>query len=89
MKSVSLRVEGKVQGVCYRSVTVAMAEKLRLAGWVKNERDGSVSIHAQGNDEAIDELILWAWKGSDLSEVKQVTVTDVEAKPVKTFEVHY
>ncbi len=89
MKSVSLRVEGKVQGVCYRAVAVAMAEKLRLAGWVKNERDGSVSIHAQGSDEAIDELIRWAWKGSDSSEVKQVTVTDVDTQPVRTFEVHY
>ncbi len=43
-----LVVHGRVQGVFYRDWTVENARELRLAGWVKNCRDGTVAAHLEG-----------------------------------------
>lgn len=49
----SLRIEGRVQGVGYRWWAVGEAERLGLAGWARNRRDGSVEILALGAADAI------------------------------------
>jgi acylphosphatase len=51
-----LIVRGRVQGVGYRDWTVREARRLGLSGWVRNRRDGSVEILAQGEDAALDAL---------------------------------
>ncbi len=52
----TLIVEGRVQGVGYRWWTVAEANRLGLAGWVRNRRDGTVEVLAIGDEANIDEL---------------------------------
>ncbi|MEP6567023.1 MAG: acylphosphatase, partial [Mesorhizobium sp.] len=41
-RAVQARVYGKVQGVGYRIWAKGAAVELGLAGWVRNETDGSV-----------------------------------------------
>lgn len=48
---------GRVQGVGFRHTAINAASKLGLTGWVRNERDGSVSMEVQGPDIAIVRLI--------------------------------
>jgi acylphosphatase len=49
-------VRGRVQGVGFRYFVVREARRLGLAGWVANERDGSVRAVAEGAPEAIDRI---------------------------------
>ena len=53
----TVRYEGRVQGVGFRYTTVSLAQELNLTGWVKNEFDGSVSLVAEGVDDQLMELL--------------------------------
>ena len=88
MKSVSVRVSGRVQGVYYRASAAREGERLRLSGWVRNERDGSVSLRAQGPEEAVDALLAWCRVGPPAAHVDRVEVEDVPAdETLQGFEV--
>ncbi|GGH22763.1 acylphosphatase [Cribrihabitans marinus] len=62
-KSVSVQITGRVQGVWYRGWTRAEAQKLGLRGWVRNERDGSVSAVLCGPAAQVDEMLRRMWQG--------------------------
>ena len=55
-QAVTLRIEGRVQGVGYRWWAVGEAERLGLSGWARNRADGSVEILAIGQPTALDAL---------------------------------
>jgi acylphosphatase len=48
MNHVSIRISGKVQGVFFRASTKGKAEQYGINGFVRNEKDGSVYIEAEG-----------------------------------------
>ena len=48
---------GNVQGVGFRYFAQCAAQKLGLTGWVANNWDGSVTMEAQGERAALDELV--------------------------------
>jgi acylphosphatase len=54
---ITVRYEGRVQGVGFRYTAVGLAQDLDLTGWVKNEFDGSVSVVAEGEEESLMELL--------------------------------
>jgi DNA ligase D-like protein (predicted 3'-phosphoesterase) len=58
-KGVRARVRGRVQGIGLREATVRRAGELGVLGWVRNEDDGTVLVHAEGPDEAVDVLVEW------------------------------
>ncbi len=55
---------GDVQGVGFRYRARQAAERCGCTGWVRNEWDGSVTMEIQGEEEAIDRVILWIEAGS-------------------------
>lgn len=55
-KGVRATVRGRVQGVGFRAFTVDRARELGVLGWVRNEDDGSVAVHAEGDPQAVDAL---------------------------------
>ena len=63
MKAVRAVVKGRVQGVGYRQATRVTARALLLNGWVRNTREGTVEVFAQGEDDAVNELVDWLWIG--------------------------
>ena len=50
---------GRVQGVVFRYYAVQKANQLGLTGWVKNLYDGSVEMEVEGQEELIDQLIIF------------------------------
>lgn len=62
-KQVRAIVRGLVQGVLFRAETRREAKRLGLVGWVRNLPNGSVELVAEGTDDSIRELIMWAKRG--------------------------
>lgn len=48
---------GRVQGVGFRYRAKHLADSLGLAGWVRNEYDGTVQMEVQGRQERIYKLM--------------------------------
>ncbi len=80
MSAPALRVHafvfGKVQGVWYRKSTQDEAQRLGLAGWVRNRRDGSVEWVAEGPAAAVRALVAWSHSGPPLARVDGVEATE-------------
>ena len=84
MKRIHLIVSGKVQGVFYREFARKEAERIGVKGFVRNLRDGTVEVVAEGDDNKLNEFIKSCRKGSFASFVKNVDVK--EEKPTNEFE---
>lgn len=66
------RVHGLVQGVNFRYYTVRKAQALGLTGFVRNRWDGTVEVVAEGEREAVDQLLSWLHIGPPSAEVERV-----------------
>jgi len=85
MKSVQIKVIGKVQGVFFRASTKAVADQLRVKGTVLNLKDGSVLIEASGDNFEISEFINWCKTGPERSIVESVEIIEMEFPERKNF----
>ncbi len=56
MKEVELIVMGDIQGVGYRQYVARIGRRLKLAGFVKNLKDGTVQIRCRGDEKTINEF---------------------------------
>lgn len=75
-RAVRARVSGKVQGVSYRVWTRGEAMRLGLTGWVRNERDGSVTALIAGTDAAVTAMIERLWQGPRGALVSKVEIEE-------------
>lgn len=63
---------GHVQGVFFRDTTRREAARRQLEGWVRNERDGSVRVVAEGDEEALQAFEQFLHEGPPAARVAQV-----------------
>ena len=87
MKTVTVRIEGRVQGVYYRAWAEQTARRLNLDGWVRNRRDGSVEAVFSGPEAQVDEMLRRCAEGPPDANVASVTVTDEGGAPPSGFSV--
>jgi len=87
MRSVIIKVKGKVQGVGFRYYTLKAALDNNIKGFVRNQGDGSVYIEAVGNIDDIEVFIDWCKVGPQWANVTNVLVSDSEIGSYSKFEV--
>jgi DNA ligase D-like protein (predicted 3'-phosphoesterase) len=80
-------VRGEVQGVGFRDATVRRARELAVTGWVRNGGDGTVQIHAEGAEPAVDALVAFLRDGPPLARVAGVDVEQVAVEGHEQFAI--
>jgi acylphosphatase len=74
-------VRGRVQGVGFRWFVEREAHLLGVAGWVRNNHDGSVEVLAQGSRDQLSGLHSRLREGP-----RAARVDDVEVSPAQPVE---
>jgi acylphosphatase len=87
MKTIKIHITGKVQGVGYRYSALYKATELGINGYVKNNYDSTVTIVAEGEEEKLDEFVIWCHNGPPHAIVENVTVTETESSQHQTFKI--
>ncbi len=74
---VEVRITGRVQGVCFRDWTRGEAERQGVAGWVRNEPDGSVRALFVGPRDRVSAVIERCRQGPPAARVSDVETEEV------------
>ena len=67
---------GRVQNVWFRDTCRSEADARGVAGWVRNNSDGSLEAVFEGDAEAVAGMIAWCRVGPPRAEVREVDVIE-------------
>ena len=87
VKTVTVRIEGRVQGVFYRAWTEDAARALGLDGSVRNRPDGSVEAVFSGPADKVDAMLERCRQGPPDARVTEIVVTQVGGTVAPGFRV--
>jgi len=71
-------VRGLVQGVGFRVSVAREAARAGVAGFARNQGDGSVLVELEGRRDAVARVVAWCRRGPSGAEVTGVVVSEVE-----------
>ena len=80
-------IHGQVQGVFFRDTTRRLAEQHGVAGWARNNRDGTVEAVFEGEPEAVERLVAFAREGPRGAVVQGVDVQDEGEEGLRGFDI--
>ncbi|HTR66268.1 MAG TPA: acylphosphatase [Terriglobales bacterium] len=81
-------VRGRVQGVGFRWFVEREAHMLAIAGWVRNNADGSVEVLAQGTRDQLSGLRSRLRQGPRAARVDDVEESEARVAPsLSTFRI--
>ena len=86
-RTVTVRIEGRVQGVYYRAWTDRNARVLGLDGWVRNASDGSVEAVISGPPAQVEAMLRRCADGPPDAKGTAVTIIDEGGAPPSGFRV--
>jgi len=89
IEAIHIIVRGRVQGVWFRAGTKERADELGLFGWVKNQPEGTVEIHVEGEKLLLEKFILWCRKGTPASNVTSLSLNMTSLQNFASFEIRY
>ncbi|SHG93318.1 acylphosphatase [Pedobacter caeni] len=87
MNHIKIRITGKVQGVSFRQTTKAIADQMSVRGIIRNEKDGSVYMEAEGDETSLEVFLEWCNEGPDRAKIEKVEVISGELKNYRNFEI--
>jgi acylphosphatase len=80
-------VHGRVQGVFFRDTVRRMADQRSVAGWARNNPDGTFEAVFEGDVEPVERLVAFCHEGPRGAVVERVEVFDEEPDGVGGFAV--
>jgi acylphosphatase len=80
-------VHGFVHGVFFRDTVQRHALTAGVAGWVRNNRDGTVEAVFEGAPEAVERLVDFCREGPRGARVDRVEVVSEEPERLTSFGV--
>lgn len=89
IKSVRIKISGRVQHVGYRYFATKEAGKYGVKGWVKNEPDGRVLIEAEAEEQDLDHFILSLKNGPGWARVDQLDLQIIPFAGYESFGVKF
>lgn len=82
-RAARVEIRGTEDGSGLREATVARARELSVLGWVRRDPDGVVRVHAEGDGEAVESLLVFL---GDLADAA-VDVTEVKPEGHEQFAI--
>lgn len=76
-----------MQGVFFRAELRDRARSLRLAGWVRNNPDGTVEAVVEGPRERVESVVTWCRHGPRGAVVEEVETTWEDPAELEEFEI--
>jgi acylphosphatase len=80
-------VHGRVQGVFFRDTTRRMATSRGVAGWVRNNPDGTVEAAFEGAEDAVDSMVRFCQEGPRGASVERAEVIEEEPEGLDGFAI--
>lgn len=87
MKTVSITIKGRVQGVRFRYFVMRNAMQLGVNGYVMNCADGNVYVEAEADDSVLVQFIDLCSIGPSHSDVKDIVIRELEPKMYTDFNI--
>ncbi|MFA6096368.1 MAG: acylphosphatase [Candidatus Paceibacterota bacterium] len=72
MKTIYIKISGRVQGVFFRVEARRKALECGVSGSARNMPDGTVEIMASGEEKNLKELLEWCYNGPTGANVERV-----------------
>ncbi|WP_041076571.1 acylphosphatase [Thermotoga caldifontis] len=89
MKAIFVKIFGHVQGVGFRHFTYKIAKRLSIKGYVRNAEDGTVEIHAEGDEKNLEQFLIQVSRGPVMAVVIDIRVEETSVQGYEDFEIVY
>jgi DNA ligase D-like protein (predicted 3'-phosphoesterase) len=86
-RAIRVTVAGTVQGVGFRQAIRDQAGRLGVMGWMRNEDDGTMAIHAEGPAVPVDSLIAFMREGPPAATVQDIELREVPVEGHEQFAI--
>lgn len=83
------QVNGRVQGVFYRTSARDRAFSIGVTGWVRNTSDGGVELVACGEESQLSQLESWLHEGPAYAVVEDVQSEIITEETYSDFSIRY
>lgn len=82
-------MHGEVQGVGFRYSARREADRIGVAGWVRNRADGTVEAEVEGDEASVRAMLDWLAEGPPYAVVRSTEVEDVEPTGEQAFRIAF
>ncbi len=91
MKTIKVKVYGKVQNVNLRAMIYQEALKLRIKGHVQNDPNSIMVVNAvfQAQEKKLNKMLDFIKSNPGMSKVEDMKVEEIELENLKEFNIKY